>query len=83
MDEKEFKMNFYLTQRGFLRADFNDLYGSECSIQESSLAEEYAIWLGVSTDFSGNESTRMHLNQEMAEVLIPLLQRFVRDGRLS
>lgn len=26
---------------------FNDLYGSKCSIQKSSLAEKDAIWLGI------------------------------------
>lgn len=35
------------TQRGFGRLDFTDLYGSDCSVQESSLATEGAIWFGV------------------------------------
>lgn len=35
------------TERGFQRADFTDRYGEACSIQESSLATEDAIWLGV------------------------------------
>ena len=36
------------TNRGFVRGEFTDLYGAKCSIQESSLADEPAIWLGVS-----------------------------------
>jgi hypothetical protein len=36
------------TSRGFLRGGFVDRYGNKCSIQESSLATEAAIWLGVS-----------------------------------
>ncbi len=35
------------TNRGFVLYSFTDRYGSECSIQESSLATERAVWLGV------------------------------------
>lgn len=35
------------TGRGFQRVDFKDRYGSQCSLQESSLATEPALWLGV------------------------------------
>lgn len=35
------------TERGFGKVEFTDLYGSDCSLQESSLATEGAIWLGV------------------------------------
>lgn len=35
------------TQRGFSLLDFTDRYGVECSLQESSLATEGAIWFGV------------------------------------
>jgi hypothetical protein len=35
------------TDRGFAYAEFEDIYGIKCSIQESSLATEYALWLGV------------------------------------
>jgi hypothetical protein len=35
------------TSRGFGLRRFTDLYGSKCSLQESSLATERAIWLGV------------------------------------
>jgi len=34
------------TERGFARLDFLDRYGDPCSIQESSLATEPAIWFG-------------------------------------
>jgi hypothetical protein len=34
------------TERGFKRAVFADRNGVECSIQESSIATEHAIWLG-------------------------------------
>lgn len=36
-----------VNQRGFSLLDFTDRYGIECSLQESSLATEGAIWFGV------------------------------------
>lgn len=39
-------MNFSTTQRGFARIDFTDRNGVACSLQQSSLATEDAIWLG-------------------------------------
>lgn len=40
------KMERRKTDRGFGRIEFADRYGVECSIQDSSLATEDAIWLG-------------------------------------
>ena len=34
------------TERGFSLIQFEDRYGAVCDIQESSLAEEAAIWFG-------------------------------------
>ena len=73
------------TERGFARADFEDLYGSKCSIQQSSLATDDAIWLGVhegSLHYEKQESSRMHLNRKQVAELIPLLERFVKTGEL-
>lgn len=39
-------MTFSTTSRGFARIDFTDRYGVACSLQQSSLATEDAIWLG-------------------------------------
>ncbi|MCP4741455.1 MAG: hypothetical protein GY871_04395 [Actinomycetales bacterium] len=44
--QPSFKHTF--TQRGFGRIEFIDRYGDECSVQESSLATERCIWLGIS-----------------------------------
>lgn len=33
--------------RGFAYSKFTDLYGMKCSIQESSLATDNAIWFGI------------------------------------
>jgi len=35
------------TGRGFSYVEFKDRYGSQCSLQKSSLASEDAIWLGI------------------------------------
>lgn len=35
------------TSRGFMRGEFIDFYGAQCSIQESSLADDNAIWIGI------------------------------------
>ena len=69
------------TERGFAIGSFMDRYGHSCSIQKSSLASEDCIWLGQ--DEAGGEPARMHLTQEMAADLIPLLKRFVKIGELK
>lgn len=75
-------MKLYKTQRGFKRGDFLDRYAAKCSIQESSLAQEECIWLGVDISREGKESDRMHLTRELAKELIPLLKKFVDTGHL-
>ncbi len=62
--------------------EFRDLNGSLCWISESSLMTETAMRLGVGVDFEGDTCIRMHLNRDMAEALIPLLQHFVDKGEL-
>lgn len=75
-------MQVKITDRGFARADFEDCYGSQCSVQESSLGTEAAIWLGVDKDWNGDEHFRMHLTQQMVASLLPLLQHFAEYGEL-
>ena len=67
-----------VTNRGFRRVDFTDRYGAACSLQESSLATEAAIWLGVNDPMA----SRMHLTQEQVAELLPLLQHFAETGYL-
>lgn len=83
------------TSRGFGRREFEDMYGSTCSIQDSSLATDDAIWLGVNDgehfeckppyntnpDAKSNGG-RMHLSRGHVAALLPLLQHFVRTGML-
>jgi len=78
-------LSFRNTNRGFPRAEFSDRYGSECSIQESSLATEACIWLGVDKPFSDDTQggyTRMHLTQDMVLALLPALVKFAYTGEL-
>lgn len=41
------KIRTGLTARGFVVGEFDDIYGAKCSIQESSVADMPALWLGV------------------------------------
>jgi len=65
----------------WLLATFTDLYGHNCSIQTSSGAEYLGFWLGRD-DVDGTPA-RMHLTQQMAADLIPLLQSFALTGHLA
>lgn len=65
------------TNRGFSLRRFTDLYGSKCSLQESSLATERAIWLGVSDAdpkvmASEAESVGVHTDQITGWVRYPI-----------
>ena len=75
-------VKFEETDRGFPLGKFKDLYGAECSVQESSLASKHAIWLGVDEAeyYKGDGKPRMHLTQDQVKELIPVLQRFVDTG---
>lgn len=79
--------------RGFPGMKFHDLYGAKCSIQESSLAETPAIWLGRDEGYLVGDGppwpdkprkllARMHLTQAQAKSLLPLLQHFADHGTL-
>ena len=66
------------TDRGFEVIDFNDQYGEECSLQQSSLAiyqppGTSAVWFGVNKN-------RMHLTLEQVKELLPYLQAWVENG---
>jgi hypothetical protein len=88
-------ITFKTTSRGFRLGTFKDRYGEISEIQESSLADEAAIWLGcrgrVEVGPPWEEyklpdnavmHSRMHLTQDMVRELLPLLQYFVDTGVL-
>ena len=87
-------MKIEFTQRGFARIEFTDQCDERCSVQDSSIADGPCIWLGVDTvnveewrHIPGADlraiPARMHLNQDMAAQLIPMLQRFVETGSVA
>ena len=53
-----------LSQRGFYYHEFTDMYGEKCSIQDSSLATEPAIWLGCdeNTKPERNKAKKNHID---------------------
>jgi hypothetical protein len=63
------------TDRGFDLIKFKDLYGKECELQKSSLAEFDAIWLGI-----GMYS--MHLSKKHVRKLLPHLIKFLLTGEI-
>lgn len=89
-------MKFELTPRNFLISKFKDLYGKECSLQQSSLATDNAIWLGCSDGTHYDKDSqpvelpayvttcacRMHLNRKLVGKLLPTLIKFYLFGRL-
>jgi hypothetical protein len=72
--------------RGFLRADFKDRNGEDCSMQESSIATEQCIWLGQNEGthhhVTGDCLARMHLNRKMAREIGLALLHFADTGEL-
>lgn len=78
------KLEMHKTSRGFRRIDFIDFYLEKCSLQESSLATEKAIWFGCNegNHVDGECLARMHLTQKQVKMLLPLLHHFVETGEL-
>ena len=69
-----------LTERGFQRIDWLDLYRQPCSLQQSSLAlysepGAGAVWLGQGEN-------RMHLSVSEVDSLIAYLQNWMQTGKL-
>lgn len=73
------------TDRGFVLFEFTDQYGERCSLHESSLASEPAVWLGQNKPTKlpdGDLACRMHLTRHDARMLSDLLRHFADFGRL-
>lgn len=84
-ESTDITINLCPTERGFQRGEFLDLYGAECSIQESSMATADALWLGVDRTQDAKELSgiRMHLTPAHVRALLPYLIRFAVHGDLS
>jgi hypothetical protein len=85
-----------VTERGFGLWEFTDRSQSKCSLQDSSLATEPAIWFGVDdprpqvmggagwVEYPLPEEvhmfTRMQLTQQQVKALLPILTYFAETG---
>ena len=73
--------------RGLMCVEFEDRNANRCSLQESSIATEACIWLGVMQQGPQFEQipspVRMHLTVDQVRDLIPHLQHFVEYGILG
>lgn len=65
------------TDRGFEIILFLDRYNASCSLQQSSLATEAAIWLGVNQPAQQVGDCRMHLTRPHVHALVATLQRWL------
>ncbi len=64
------------TERGFHVVNFIDRYGVPCSLQESSLATEEAIWFGC------NNANPRHLVIGKGYVPVVMPEAYVADTRM-
>lgn len=68
------------TERGFELVEFADIYGKQCSLQQSSLAKydqpgTTAVWLGEGEN-------RMHLDEDLARMLVIRLSHWLESGSI-
>ena len=68
------KIEKHITERGFKKIEFKDMYNYNCSIQESSNVEP-SIWVGVSEN-------RMILDKKMARKIGNMLLKFGYFGKI-
>jgi len=66
------------TNRGFEIIEFEDGYGIECKLQQSSLADyeppgSSAIWFGPKDNI-------MHLNLQQVKILVKYLNNWLNSG---
>lgn len=78
MGEKRLLGEVKSTGRGFELVEFNDHYGTPCTLQQSSLAVytqpgTSAVWLGPGT-------TRMHLDVKQVRALVRHLRAWLKTG---
>ncbi len=62
-------------KKGLSSIEFTDFYNKHCSIQESSLSTQRAIWFGV-------DNARMHLTIDRVKEILPILNLFVETGEI-
>jgi hypothetical protein len=81
-------MKKYETKRGFIIYKFKDKYDSNCSLQQSSIADYEAVWLGSDEDQKKHSvtgellTTRMHLDRKLARQIGLKLITFSETGEI-
>jgi hypothetical protein len=93
----ESEYNSEITNRGFSLIEFRDYYEHKCTLQESSLATEEAIWLGCNQGSHYDERVqvveipgrvdsclaRMHLTRPQVKWLIKQLRQWLKTRRVE
>lgn len=62
------------TNRGFALYTFKDCYGGDCSLQESSRADEIQVWLGL----DAKECEKHHVTGESLGMRMLIDQKLAR-----
>lgn len=89
--DRQTRINFDRTERGFAVGEFLDRYGEKCSVQDSSIeATERCFWLGIDdpqpTHVVGGPSWisgRMHVGVKLARQLHTVIGRFLETGSVA
>ena len=71
------------TPSGNKVARFTDLYGQQCTIQESYHDGDDALWLGVERDPMNRLRARMHLSRDQARAMLPYIKKFIETGSIE
>ena len=87
-----------LTSRKFEIIEFQDLYHTPCTLQQSSVTDDEhfdfpgtrAVWLGVDRQdkphdgmFDAANLTRMHLDRAQAKALVAVLEMWIQTGHFA
>jgi hypothetical protein len=73
-------MKIIKTDYGTIKAEFFDLVGAQCSIEQSITGCDHTILFGV--EKTCNIDTRMTLNWKTATQIIEILKEFEQTGHI-
>lgn len=68
------------TKRGFWFVSFADMNGEESTVQQSSLATENCLWVGIRESKNG---IRGHLTEEQWSIFLGELNKFVNGEKIE
>jgi hypothetical protein len=64
------------TSKGFPVIDFIDHHGNACSMEISSIADPYCLWIGL----VGHP--KMHISADQLKELMPHFEKFIENREL-